>query len=148
MSGDSVVVDTAYGPVRGVDDGQVRLWRGVRYAAPPVGALRWRAPQPPAKWTTVADATAYGPVCPQPTIPHIPLELGAPQADDCLSLNIWTSSSTEPGDRKPVMVWVHGGAYVLGSASQPLYDGRVLASQGDAIIVTVNYRLNALGFLP
>jgi para-nitrobenzyl esterase len=141
----STVVETTYGPVRGVDRGNVKVWKGVRYAAPPVGDLRWRAPQPPEPWTTVADASRFGFVCPQPTLPVVPLDLGAPEDEDCLYLNIW--SSTGPGDKKPVMVWVHGGAYVLGSAGQPLYDGTVLASSGDAVIVTVNYRLGAFGFL-
>jgi para-nitrobenzyl esterase len=141
----STVVETTYGPVRGVDRGNVKVWKGVRYAAPPVGDLRWRAPQPPEPWTTVADASRFGFVCPQPTLPVVPLDLGAPEDEDCLYLNIW--SSTVPGDKKPVMVWVHGGAYVLGSAGQPLYDGTVLASSGDAVIVTVNYRLGAFGFL-
>ncbi|MDX1891950.1 carboxylesterase/lipase family protein [Mycolicibacterium sp. 050158] len=144
---DAPVVDTAYGRVRGVDDGTVKSWRGVRYARPPVDELRWRAPQPPEPWAAVADATRVGPACPQPTDPRIPIDLGAPQGDDSLTLNVWASSDTEPGDRKPVMVWVHGGAYVLGSASQPLYRGRALARGGEAIIVTVNYRLGAFGFL-
>jgi para-nitrobenzyl esterase len=144
---DAPIVDTAYGRVRGVDDGTVKSWRGVRYAAPPVGELRWRAPQPPERWTDVADATRVGPVCPQPTDPRIPLDLGAPQGDDCLTLNVWASSDTEAGDGKPVMVWVHGGAYVLGSSAQTLYRGRTLAGGGDAVIVTVNYRLGAFGFL-
>ena len=141
------VAETTYGPVRGIDDETVRSWRGVRYAAPPTGALRWRAPEPPATWTDVADATRVGPACPQPTDPRIPIDLGAPQGDDCLTLNVWASSDTEPGDRKPVMVWVHGGAYVLGSAAQSLYRGRVLAGDGKAIIITLNYRLGAFGFL-
>ncbi len=141
------VVDTVHGPVRGVDDGTVTSWRGVRYAAPPVAELRWRAPQPPEGWTEVADASTVGPACPQPTDPRIPIDLGAPQGDDCLTLNVWASSDTVAGDRKPVMVWVHGGAYVLGSAAQPLYRGRQLAGSGAAIIVTVNYRLGAFGFL-
>ena len=141
------IVDTAYGPVRGVDDGTVKVWKGIRYAAPPVGELRWRAPQPPGRWTEVADATRVGPVCPQPTDPRIPIDLGAPQGDDCLTLNVWASSNTEPGAGKPVMVWVHGGAYVLGSAAQSLYRGRVLAGGGEALVVTLNYRLGALGFL-
>ncbi len=122
-------------------------WKGVRYAAPPIGDLRWRAPEPPQRWTDVADATQYGHVCPQPVDPRIPIDLGAPQGEDCLTLNVWASSDTAAGDRKPVMVWVHGGAYILGSASQPLYDGRVLAGDGEVIVVTVNYRLGALGFL-
>jgi para-nitrobenzyl esterase len=141
----STVVETTYGPVRGVDRGNVKVWKGVRYGAPPVGDLRWRAPQSPEPWTTVADASRFGFVCPQPTLPVVPLDLGAPEDEDCLYLNIW--SSTAPGDKKPVMVWVHGGAYVLGSAGQPLYDGTVLASSGDVLIVTVNYRLGAFGFL-
>lgn len=144
---DAPVVDTAYGRVRGVDDGTVKSWKGVRYAAPPVGALRWRAPEPPRAWTDVADTTRVGPACPQPTDPRIPIDLGAPQGDDSLTLNVWASSDTEPGDAKPVLVWVHGGAYVLGSAAQPLYRGRALARSGDAIIVTINYRLGAFGFL-
>ena len=141
------VVDTGYGPVRGVDDGTVKAWKGIRYASAPVGALRWRRPQPPQRWTEPADATAMGPVCPQPTDPRIPIDLGAPQGDDCLTLNVWCSSDTQPGDGKPVMVWVHGGAYVLGSAAQALYDGRALARSGEAVIVTLNYRLGAFGFL-
>jgi para-nitrobenzyl esterase len=144
---DAPSVDTADGSVRGVDDGTVKSWRGVRYARPPVGELRWRAPQPPEPWTEVADATRVGRVCAQPTDPRIPIDLGAPQGDDSLNLNVWASSDTEPGDGKPVMVWVHGGAYVLGSAAQPLYRGRTLARDGDAVIVTVNYRLGVFGFL-
>jgi para-nitrobenzyl esterase len=143
----STVVETAYGPVRGVDDGGVRSWLGVRYGAPPTGGLRWRAPEPPQPWTDVADASVLGPVCPQPVDPRIPIDLGAPQGDDCLTLNIWASSDIAAGDRKPVMVWIHGGAYVLGSANQPMYDGRVLAAGGDVVVVTVNYRLGAFGFL-
>ena len=141
------VVDTTHGPVRGVDNGIVKTWKAVRYAAAPVGELRWRAPQPPQKWTEPADASRVGPVCPQPTDPKIPIDLGAPQGDDFLSLNVWAPPDTQPGDGKPVMVWVHGGAYVLGSASQPLYHGAALATGGDVIVVTVNYRLGAFGFL-
>jgi para-nitrobenzyl esterase len=147
MKRDNTLVETVSGPIRGADDGRVISWKGVRYAAPPIGDLRWRAPQPAEPWTTVADATRYGFVCPQPVDPRIPLDLGAPQGEDCLTLNVWASSDTSAGDRKPVMVWVHGGAYILGSASQPLYDGRAIASGGDVVVVTMNYRLGALGFL-
>lgn len=144
------MVETTYGPVRGRPEGQegrVKVWRGLRYAAPPIGDLRFLRPQPPQPWTEVADATGYGPACPQPVLPNVPLDLGAPQGEDCLSLNIWAPAGTEPGAGKAVMVWLHGGAYVLGSGSQSLYDGRRLASSGDVIVVTVNYRLGALGFL-
>src|SRR5947209_20347060 len=119
MTERTTIVETTHGPVRGVDHGRVTVWKGVRYAAPPVGDLRWRAPQPPDRWTDVADASRFGPVCPQPTVPVVPLDLGGRPDEDCLSLNIWAPNS--PSDGKPVMVWLHGGAYVLGSASQPLY---------------------------
>ncbi|MDP7705644.1 carboxylesterase/lipase family protein [Mycobacterium sp. TY815] len=141
------VVETGYGPVRGGDDGRVKFWKGVRYAAPPLGDLRFRAPEPPQRWTEVADATEYGPACPQPVVPRMPLDLGAPLGEDCLRLNIWAPRDAQPGAGKPVMVWLHGGAYVLGSGSQPLYDGRALAGTGDVIVVTLNYRIGALGFL-
>ena len=147
MAGKGPVVDTVYGPVRGSDDGLVKVWKGVRYAASPTGARRWRAPEPPQPWSNIADARAFGPVCPQPVEPRIPIDLGAPQGEDCLSLSIWASSDTAAGAGKPVLVWVHGGAYIIGSASQPLYDGGILAGGGDAIVVTVTYRLGAFGFL-
>jgi para-nitrobenzyl esterase len=147
MSNDTNVVETAYGPVRGNDDGRVTAWKGVRYAAPPTGELRWRAPERPEPWTTVADATQFGAVCPQPVDPRIRIDLGAAQGEDCLTLNVWASSDTAAGAGKPVMVWLHGGAYIIGSANQPLYDGRALADGGDVVVVTVNYRLGAFGFL-
>ena len=151
MAIDDRVVETTHGPVRGSDTGwagaRIRTWKGIPYAAPPVGDLRFRAPEAPGRWTEVADAAAFGPACPQPSFPNIPLDLGAPQGEDCLSLNIWASSDTAPGDGKPVLVWLHGGAYILGSSGQPLYDGCRLAGGGDVVVVTVNYRLGALGFL-
>ena len=91
---DPLIVDTSNGPVRGISDGVVSAWLGIRYAAPPTGDLRWRAPQPPARWTEPADATAVGPVCPQPTDPRIPLDLGAPQGEDCLTLNVWVPAGS------------------------------------------------------
>ena len=141
---DRPVVQTGYGPVRGSDDGRVKVWKGLRYAAAPVGDLRWRAPVPPQPWTDVVDATTFGPVSPQPRSP-IPMGLGTRADEDCLFLNIWAPSNAD-GPR-PVMVWVHGGAYIFGSGSQPLYDGSVLAGDSDVVVVTINYRLGALGFL-
>ncbi len=141
------VVETVHGPVRGVDDGKAMSWKGVRYAAPPIGELRFRAPQPPQRWTEVLDATDYGSVCPQPPVPNFPIDLGAGQSEDCLFINVWAPTGTAAGDGKPVMVWLHGGAYVLGSSSQPLYDGRRLASSGDVVVVTLNYRVGVFGFL-
>ena len=153
MAIDNRVAETCYGPVRGTYDdraGRVRVWKGIRYAAAPVGDLRFRAPEPPQRCTEVVDATSFGPACPQLSIPYVPLDLGAPQGEDCLSLNIWASSDIRPGDRKPVMVWLHGGGYVLGSGSQPFYDGRTLVGSGPdggVVVVTVNYRIGAFGFL-
>jgi para-nitrobenzyl esterase len=137
---------TRSGPVRGTHNGQVKVWKGIRYGAPPVGDLRWRAPVAPDPWTDVADATAFGPVSPQPKSP-IPLGPGTRVDEDCLFLNVWAPSGVEAGDKKPVMVWVHGGAYIFGSGSQPLYDGHNLASRGDVVVVTLNYRMGAFGFL-
>jgi para-nitrobenzyl esterase len=147
MAIDDPVVETSYGPVRGVEESGVKAWKGVRYAAAPVGELRFRAPEPPPRCTEIVEATAFGPACPQPVFPNMPLDLGAPQGTDCLRLNVWASSDTKSGDAKPVLVWVHGGAYVLGSSSQALYDGRRLVSHGDVVVVSINYRLGVLGFL-
>ncbi len=141
---DRPIVQTGYGPVRGCNDGRVKVFKGLRYAAPPVGDLRWRAPVPPEPWTDVLDATTFGPVSPQPRSP-IPMGLGTRADEDCLFLNIWAPSTADAP--KPVMVWVHGGAYIFGSGSQPLYDGSVLAGDSDVVVVTINYRLGALGFL-
>jgi para-nitrobenzyl esterase len=143
---DRPVVETGYGPVRGTDDGHVKTWKGIRYAAPPVGDLRWRAPEPPQPWTEILDASACGPVSPQPRSP-IPMGLGTRADEDCLFLNVWAPSGASAGDAKPVMVWVHGGAYIFGSGSQTLYDGTALAEGSDVVVVTINYRLGALGFV-
>ena len=147
MTIDNLVVETMNGPVRGTDDGAAMAWKGVRYAAPPLGDLRFRAPRPPQPWTEPADASSFGTACPQPPVPNFPMNLGARQDEDCLKLNVWAPSGTQPGDAKPVMVWVHGGAYVLGSGGQPYYNGRRLAHSGDVVVVTLNYRLGVFGFL-
>ena len=138
---------TTGGPVRGTDDGRVRVFEGIRYAAPPVGPRRWRAPVAPEPWTEPVNGTRYGPVAPQPANPVIDLGPDAVQDEDCLFLNVWSASSVRPGDGCPVMVWVHGGAYLLGSGSQPLYDAADLVADGGLVVVTINYRIGALGFL-
>lgn len=141
------VVQTCAGPVRGADDGRVRVFKGVRYGAPPTEARRWRAPEPPVPWSEPADCTRYGAIAPQPPNPVINLGPDAVQSEDCLFLNVWSASAVRPGDGCPVMVWVHGGAYLLGSGSQPLYDAANLVGDGDLVVVTLNYRIGALGFL-
>jgi para-nitrobenzyl esterase len=121
-------------------DPAVIVYKGVPFAAPPVGKLRWRPPEPPIPWHGVRKAEKFGPVCPQPQPP-----VGAAMDEDCLSLNIWTSASSIPGKR-PVFVWIYGGAFAVGTGSNPLFDGEGLARK-DLVVVTINYRLGSLGFL-
>lgn len=133
---------TEYGEVAGATRDGVHRFLGLPYAAPPVGPLRWRAPEPPASWEGVRDATRFGPAAVQTTDTGI--DLGAPQDEDCLHLNVWTTT-LDPKAARPVMLWIHGGGFLGGSASQPLYDGTALARAG-VTLVTVNYRLGAFGF--
>lgn len=140
----TVPVQTTHGPVRGTTDGPVRVWKGIRYAAAPTGGLRFQAPVAPDPWTEVVDADRFGPVGPQSVLAAIPLGDGAEMDEDCLTLNVW--SPRNPGERRPVMVWIHGGAYFRGGSTQPVYDGRSLAEAGDVVVVTFNYRLGVFGF--
>jgi para-nitrobenzyl esterase len=124
----------------------VRSYKGIPFAAPPVGDLRWKAPQPVVAWKGVRHCDSYGPECPQAPYPagSIYARPPAPQSEDCLYLNVWTAGSRS--DRRPVMVWIHGGALTRGSGSNPVYDGTELAKKG-VVLVTINYRLGPLGYL-
>jgi para-nitrobenzyl esterase len=126
------------GLISGVDG----VFRGIPYAAPPVGNLRWREPQPVAHWDGVKKADQFGAICMQPA------PRGATSApnmsEDCLFLNVWTSATTA-SDRRPVMVWIHPGGYQTGSGSTPGYDGEAMAKKG-VVLVTINYRLGVFGF--
>ena len=134
-----IEVDT--GIVRGADDGNgVRSWLGIPYAAPPVGELRWKPPKPAAAWDGTRDATKLGHKCPQNTV----LTPGG-GAEDCLTLNVWAPSPAPKN--APVMVWIHGGAFIFGSGGDAFYAGSELARNHDVIVVTINYRLGGLGFL-
>jgi len=145
---DSLIVQTEAGAVRGARDGLTNRWLGVPYAAAPIGPLRLRSPQPPVSWEGVRDALQLGPAAPQEPTKVIPLPPGVIISEDCLELNIWVPERVENDHRpRPVMVWVHGGAYFIGFSAQPIYNGRSLAENGDVIVVTLNYRLGALGFL-
>ncbi len=138
------------GRLEGDEDRGIAVFRGIRYAAPPVGPLRFRAPQPPPAWTGTRRATRFQRVAPQasPVFPLVGRLIGGGgggEAEDCLTLNVWT-----PGVYRrcrPVLVWIHGGAFVMGSGSSPLYSGGRLARRGDVVVVTLNYRLGALGGL-
>ncbi len=134
----SVVVQTKYGKVRGVCTKDGYVWRGIPYAAPPVGKNRFKAPQDPQGWQGVYDAQRFRAICPQ----FIPLEKEV-QSEDCLHLNIYSDSTI---GRKPVMVFIHGGAFILGSGSQSIYDCQNIAAKG-VVAVTLNYRLGVFGML-
>lgn len=139
------LTETTSGRLRGIVEHDVVAFRGVPFARPPVGPLRFAPPQPVEPWTGIRSAEAFGPVSRQSTIGLGFMGAGQqPQSEDCLYLNVWTPGVT---GRRPIMVWVHGGAFLLGAGSEPLYDGRRLASSGDLVVVTVNYRLGALGYL-
>lgn len=140
-------VQTRYGRLEGRTEDDLHVFRGVPYAQQPVGDLRFRAPRPPEPWNGVREAVEYGPS----TIQHYEdgLELlgmdARPTSEACLTLNVWTPSLDDA--KRPVMVWIHGGSYVAGSGNERLYDGQHLARRGDVVVVTINYRVGALGFL-
>jgi para-nitrobenzyl esterase len=131
----------------------IRVFKGIPFAAPPVGGLRWQAPQPVAQWNGVRDASRFGNVCLQPAGPTegpgarlniAVLPDAPPRSEDCLYLNVWTGAQNA-AERRPVMVYVFGGAFTEGAGSVPLYDGDALARKG-VVVVTLNYRLGAFGF--
>jgi para-nitrobenzyl esterase len=149
------VVATTNGPVRGYRDGRLNIFKGLRYAAPPLGRLRFAPPRRPDPWTAAADALALGAPAIQLGVPPgettggrsagDPPAPGQPGTDeDCLFINLWTPGLT--GSR-PVMVWLHGGGFAAGSGGAAMYDGAALARRGDVVTVTVNHRLNVFGYL-
>jgi para-nitrobenzyl esterase len=124
----------------------VRSYKGIPFAAPPVGDLRWKPPQPVVAWEGVRKCDAFGPECPQAPYPAGSMYAAPPQkqSEDCLYLNVWTTAGS--GDKRPVMVWIHGGALTRGSGSSRVYDGTAFAKKG-VVLVTINYRLGPLGYL-
>jgi carboxylesterase type B len=139
-------VETEAGRVQGIPakDRSITVFRGIPYARPPIGELRWRAPEPAAPWRGVYRADRFGAICPQ--LPGNEIAgLDLPMSEDCLTLNVWTGA-TRPGERRPVLVWIYGGGFRVGTGASPRYDGENLAREG-LVVVTFNYRLGALGFL-
>lgn len=141
-TGAGVQVRTTAGTVAGLRDGEgLSVFRGVPYARPPVGELRFAAPRPALPWRGVRDATTFGPSVPQSGPLPVP---GAAAGDEWLTVNIW--SPGQDASALPVLVWIHGGAYAAGSAADPLYDAALLARRSRTVVVTLNYRLGAEGF--
>ena len=140
-----VVVVTTSGPVRGESEGAVRVFRGIRFAQAPVGALRFRPPAEPEPWTDVRPALDFAPACPQLVSIDLTENNNSVQSEDCLAVNVWTPAPD--AKMRPVMVFIHGGAFIEGSARNRGYDGASLAGRGDLVVVSLQYRLGPFGFL-
>ena len=147
-----VVAETAFGKVRGEEIRGIRIFKGIPYGASTAGPNRFMPPMDPVPWSGVRDALDYGPSTPQ-TNPETAAQKRSsvatanlpPEGEDCLVLNVWTPALND-GRKRPVMFWCHGGGFVSGSGSSPGYDGANLAQRGDVVVVTINHRLNVLGF--
>lgn len=133
-------VHIATGDLMGEQAGEVRIFRGIPYAAPPTGAGRWQAPSAPQSWSGVRQATQFGSTALQGET----FTPRSSQSEDCLFLNIWTPSNATAESKLPVLFWIHGGAFIQGSGGQPRYDGTELAKRG-AVVISINYRLGPLG---
>ena len=144
----AVTVQTDRGAVVGLA-GRVNTFLGIPYAAPPVGEMRWKAPQPAALWNSPRDASKVANICPQTVVALFALPGETPGDvvgnEDCLYLNVYTPKAATASSRLPVMVWIHGGAFTAGSSNS--YDASVLAEKYGEVVVTLNYRLGPLGFL-
>ena len=145
------VVETSSGKLRGREQDGVVSFKGIPFARPPVGALRWLPPESPEPWTGERDATAFGASAMQRALPGGLGDLiGIPSvtpSEDCLTLNVWTPELRAASGGRPVMVWIHGGGNIVGSGSQPRVNGEHLARRGDVVVVTIHYRLGSFGFL-
>ena len=145
---DSLKVKSEQGKVHGklINDGKVRAFLGLPYATPPVGDLRWKAPEPPVRWKGVRDATHYGAHCVQGIVYKDMVFQDGVESEDCLFLNVYAPAGSSPKSKLPVMFWIHGGGYRGGAGSEPRHNGDFLATKG-VVLVTINYRLGVFGFL-
>lgn len=145
MSKSDPIVKAPAGSLQGKAEGALNVFKGIPYAAPPVGSLRWRPPSPLPPWSGVKPATAFGPACIQPTakIASVYTADTGPISEDCLTLNVWAPANAH---NAPVFVWIYGGALWGGASSDKLYDGRKMAERG-IVVVTINYRLGVIGWL-
>jgi len=141
----TAVAHTSYGALRGDTRSGIAVFRGVPYAAPPTGENRWRPPQSVVGWTAVREATAFGAIAPQDISTERLAKRGLTMSEDCLTLNIWTPAVDD--NRRPVLVFLHGGGQAQGHGSAPLLDGARLVRRGDIVVVTLNFRLGVLGTL-
>jgi len=142
---DPLNVSVTGGQVRGVETGEVITWKGIPFAAPPVGELRWRPPQPVPAWQGILNADTFKADCAQKPFPADAAPLGVTPAEDCLGINIWKSSAAASDQPLPVLVWIYGGGFVNGGSSPAVYDGSAFAKNG-VLFVSFNYRLGRFGF--
>ena len=140
----ATIVTTEAGKLSGAVEEGVASWKGIPFAAPPTGALRWRAPQPAAAWSGVRAATAYGHDCMQLPFPSDAAPLGTEPSEDCLVLNVWRPAAAPAAGKLPVIVWIYGGGFVNGGASPPTYSGASTA-RGGIVFVSFNYRVGRFG---
>ncbi|MCY1672043.1 carboxylesterase family protein [Novosphingobium sp. SL115] len=136
---------TAQGKVAGTQEQSVAIFRGIPFAAPPLGENRWRSPQPVKPWQGVRQATAFGHDCMQTPFPGDEAPLRTTPAEDCLYLNVWKPAAAKKGAKLPVVVWIYGGAFITGGTSPAIYDGSAFA-RNDVVFVSLNYRLGRFGF--
>ncbi|MFX1346017.1 MAG: carboxylesterase/lipase family protein [Promethearchaeota archaeon] len=141
------IIETKSGKVQGYREKGIEVYKGIPYAEPPIGDLRFLPPVAKEPWDGVLNATKFGPYSYQGYIRILERLFNKlePESEDCLTLNIWTPAAD--GEKRPVMLWIHGGAFITGGGAWELYNGLALAKRGDVVVVTINYRLGALGFL-